>query len=480
MTEVTIILEHAPTPQRETRRIYHGGQLTIGRGDDADWRIEDPDMFVSRKHCVISDDTGVPTATDASTGGLFVDGATTALGAGNAARLENDMRLRMGDFVFRVEMTAAPARAGRDSRSGLAFSFEFEAAPAASPPTERPRDLPAPFGVRTDDRPSAREEAPRPPPRPFDDRDPFALDLAPRKPDPDPQPTAPPRAASWGDVPADAATPAPPDPAPATPAKLPFDRPLFGTPPQRATPTPEGPTSRGSGFFGAAPEAAPPAPETPRPAGPTPAPTSAPAPPAALANDAALRAAFYRGLGVAPSATATEDPEAEMEALGRRFRALADGLVHLLRTRAKEKQKVRVAQTIVGAANVNPLKFAVAADDAVEALLSPRGKGYLAPDDAIVQSYRDLADHQVRTWAALQTALRRMIDRFDPDEIERELEAAGRLQTLLSGGRNAKLWQLYVERYREIARAAEERFLGEVGADFRDAYEDNGRTRDGD
>ena len=57
-----------------------------------------------------------------------------------------------------------------------------------------------------------------------------------------------------------------------------------------------------------------------------------------------------------------------MEDLGRRFRALADGLVHLLRTRAQEKQKVRVAQTIVGSANVNPLKFAVATDDAVEAL----------------------------------------------------------------------------------------------------------------
>jgi type VI secretion system protein ImpI len=33
------------------------------------------------------------------------------------------------------------------------------------------------------------------------------------------------------------------------------------------------------------------------------------------------------------------------------------------------------------------------------------------------------------------------------------------------------MWQLYQERYRDIAEAAEKRFLGEVGADFRDAYE---------
>jgi type VI secretion system protein ImpI len=469
MTEVVIVLEHAPTPQRETRRVYHGGQMSIGRGDDADWRIDDPDMFVSRKHCVISDDSGAPTATDASTGGLFVDGATTPLGAGNSARLENDMRLRMGDFVFRVEMAAAPVRAEPATRGGLGFSFDFGAAPVAEPPKERPRDLPAPFGVRSDDRPSAREEAPRPPPRPFDDNDPFALDLAPRRPD-----AGPPSAS------AEDASPPAPDPGPAPPAMTPFDRPLFGAPPHPETPSSAPPPVSGGGFFGPGPDTASPAAAPSSPVTQAPAPAAPPAAASAAVGDAALRAAFYRGLGVTPSAPADADAEAEMEALGRRFRALADGLVHLLRTRAKEKQKVRIAQTIVGAANVNPLKFAVAADDAVEALLSPRGKGYLSPDDAIVQSYRDLADHQVRTWAALQTALRRMIDRFDPEEIERELEAAGRLQTLLAGGRNAKLWQLYVERYRDIARAAEERFLGEVGADFRDAYEDNGRTKDGD
>lgn len=476
MTQVVIVLEHAPTPQGETRRVFHGGQMTIGRGDDSDWRIEDPDMFVSRKHCVISDETGVPTATDASTGGLFIDGAASPLGAGNSQPLENDMRLRMGDFVFRVEMASATARSQPDTRPGLAFSFDFGPAPAAELAKERPRDLPAPFGVRSDDRPSAREDAPRPPPRPFDDRDPFALDLAPRRPAPEEEPARTPQPASGGEKRNN-----PPQhgafAGPSTPAAQPLDRPLFGSPKQDTAPE-FTPSSGGSELFGTGPT-------TPRSADASPAP-SAPAPPfspsgaapAAAPSDAALRAAFYRGLGVKPSNA--EDEEAEMEALGRRFRALAEGLVHLLRTRSREKQKVRVAQTIVGAANVNPLKFAVAADDAVEALLAPRGKGYLEPDDAIAQSHRDLVDHQVRTWAALQAALRRMIDRFDPEEIERELEAAGRLQTLLSGGRNAKLWQLYVERYREIARAAEERFLGEVGADFRDAYEDNGRTRDGD
>jgi type VI secretion system protein ImpI len=166
---------------------------------------------------------------------------------------------------------------------------------------------------------------------------------------------------------------------------------------------------------------------------------------------------------------------AEMEAAGRRFRLLAEGLVQLLRTRAKEKGSVRVAQTVIGSADVNPLKFLATTEDALAALVSPRGKGYLAPEDAIAASYRDLNDHQVRTWIALQSALRGMIDRFDPERFEKEADAAGTLKAILSGGRGARLWQLYLARYREIAKAAEDRFLGEVGADFRDAYEGNRR-----
>ncbi len=426
MSDLILILEHAPTPQRESRRVYFGGGLSIGRGDDADWQIDDPDMFVSRKHCVISDEGGVPTVTDASRGGLFVDGASQPLGPGNSVALEHDMRLRLGDFVIRVEMEDAGPKTAAPKSHGGAFSFEFAPAKEPEERRDRPKDLPAPFGLRTDNRPTDREEKPVRPPRPLDDNDPFALDLAPRRADPPRQDDGPSRSA--GDYFSSAGQPAP-DPTP------------------------------------------PPADHAPDPPAP-----AAPPTPAATADDRALREAFFRGLGLDAARHPADDPLAEMEEIGRRFRALTDGLVHLLRTRAQEKQKVRVAQTMIGSANVNPLKFAVGTDDAVQALLSSRGDGYLPPDAAIDEAYRDLADHQVRTWSALQTALRRMIDRFDPQELERELEAAGLLETLLAGGRSAKLWQLYEERYRDIARSAEERFLGEVGSDFRDAYEDKRRN----
>ncbi len=431
-----LIFEHMPTPQQTAEWTYHGGQMSIGRGDDADWQIDDPEKYVSRKHLVVSDETGQPMVTDASTGGLFVDGASEPLGAGNAVPLEDGMRLRFGDFVMRVE--AEPA--GRTSQAkipksgGLSFDFGAKTDAAREPKVERPGNLPAPFGAASRETARPMLTAERAPPRPLDDDDPFALDLASKSHE------------------------GPVDIAPKVSG--PQEKPISG------------------GYFGSFDAPVKPTMEAPAIADPTQMPEplvpSASPQPSSPGLDA-FREAYFRGLGTSPDKIANAGTPEEIEALGRHFRALVDGLVHLLRTRAQEKQNVRVAQTIIGSTSVNPLKFALSTDDAIEALLQNRGKGYMESEEAIHQSYRDLADHQVRTWSALQSALRRMIDRFDPEKIEREMDDTGLLEALLAGGRHAKLWKLYEARYREIARSAEDRFLGEVGADFRDAYENEGR-----
>ena len=181
-------------------------------------------------------------------------------------------------------------------------------------------------------------------------------------------------------------------------------------------------------------------------------------------------------MGISPDRMPTTDPIAQMETIGTQYRYLIEGVMHLLRARASDKQQVRVAQTLIASADVNPLKFLATADDAITTMLDNNRPGYLDGPAAINGAYRDLADHQVRTWKALQSALRRMIDQFDPNEIEKTLADSGMLESLLAGGRNAQLWRAYEERYQEIARAAEERFLGEVGENFRDAYEGKEET----
>jgi len=448
------VLESAPHAQGAQDRAYHGGTLVIGRGDEADWQLNDPDMFVSRRHCIISDETGVPMVTDASSGGLFIDNSANPVGAGNSVPVDVGMRLRIGDFVIRIEALDEAGEAPKpDAKSQPgAFSFEFGGPPAEEEKRDRPESLPDPFDPRAKSR----------------GHDPFGLDDEPEE---------------HTLKPADWENPMGLDLRSGGPVTEP-GRTLGPSPFSAETESNSG-FSGASKYFGGGRDPQPDTPVTPPPdipdeppivaevrLDPPVAPPVQPvAPPISQVSDSALREALLRGMGLDASRLPSENPEAEMEALGARFRELVDGLMMLLRSRAQEKSRARVAQTIIANEDVNPLKFLATPEDAITALIQPRGKGYLPPDQAVNWAYRDLADHQLRTWTALQAALRRMIDRFDPEQIEKEAADLGLLEKLIAGGKSAKMWDMYEEHYRDLAESAEEQFLGEVGADFREAYE---------
>lgn len=466
-----LVIEHSthPQPLREMR--HQGGDLSIGRGNDCDWPLDDPEMFISRKHCVITVRDGAYLVTDASRGGLFVDGSDRPLGAGNTAPLDHGMRLRLGDIVIRVEIEAAP-QASVGTRNAVPKDDFFSTPAEVAAPRPRPESLPEPFDTG---RPSSGVSSPpprTPGPPVFDD--PFTLD--------------PVRSVSA--TAAELRQPA------TTSTDSFWSEPTIDPPTSgRDRGQPDGTIPADFGFddFFDAPAASAPADlptatasPKPQPAhdpatdqASTPAPAEVPVQPAASPADkpdADLFLAFLKGAGLAAAPPGLTGSTDDIEQLGRRFRLLAEGLVHLLRTRAKEKGSARLAQTVIGSVDVNPLKFLPSTEEALAALIVPRGKGYLGPDDAITNAYRDISDHQMRSWIAIQSALRRMIDRFDPATFEAEVDKAGLMKSLLAGGRSARLWQLYAERYREIAKSAEDRFLGEVGADFRDAYEGKRRT----
>lgn len=465
---VRLVIESAPHAQAETERVFTGGRMVIGRSDDADWPLHDPDMYVSRQHCILTEADGRVMITDASSSGLFVDNAANPVGAGKVIPIEPGMRLRMGDIVMRVEAfsSAGPEPRKPETAGGLVFDFgRNEDEPPPPEPAPRPKDLPDPFGLSSKARSHERPRAPTPP-KPLDQEDVLGLDL--RKPFDQPEEATTPQsepAQKRGGYFTDTPTP-PASPSADTPATAPVPKSdIFADwdgPEARPAPPAEAPPA---GQVSPAPEPPPPPPES--------------EPPAPLPEGAErdIHTALLRGMGLDPTQF-TGDPAQQAERIGRAMRLLVDGLMQQLRTRAQAKQKARVAQTIIASSDVNPLKFLATPEDVLASFVQPRGRGYLGPEEALDQAFRDLTDHQLRIWTALQAALRRMIDRFDPEEIEKAMADVGLLESLIAGGRSAKLWRLYEERYRDIARSAEDQFLGEVGADFRDAYESGRRTQD--
>ncbi len=499
-----LTLEQGPRAQAVRQTRLDKGELVIGRSPDADWQIDDPDMFVSRAHCKITSGQDGYVVIDTSSSGLFIDDAGSALGSGNSARLRHGMRLRLGDYVVSVELqpneaqlqhfkpaparTSVPQPAPPASRVpiGLGGDDFFSLKTDEEPQRPRPADLPNPFehpepgAFRAYERAGGSERNSPAFDDPFsldpvatpvsnghaDDSqngtaafaDPFGLATAetpPPKPKAEPVVTQSPSFDGGFDLPPIAPPPPIADAEPREAAHAP-------SPVKPASPAPWDVPVR-------LPDAPPPPPMSLRArekaASSSPAPATAP-------SDSALRAAFLRGLGVDENDPSNRDPIAEMEKFGREYRMMLEGLMQLLRKRAEEKGNARIEQTIVGSSEVNPLKFLPTVDDALATILAERSPGFLAGEPAIADAIRDLAHHHVRAWRGLQGALRHMIDRFDPIALEEELKSSSSIEKLLAGGRSAKLWDLYKKRHREIAVSAETRFMGEIGADFRNAYEE--------
>ncbi|RUY20374.1 type VI secretion system-associated FHA domain protein TagH [Mesorhizobium sp. M7A.F.Ca.US.001.04.2.1] len=485
-----LTLEQGPRTQAVRQARLDEGELVIGRSADAGWQINDPDMFVSRAHCKISGGRDGYFVTDTSSSGLFINDSDSPLGAGKSTRLQSGMRLRLGDYVVHVDLqtpaTQAPAagqpvseRAPPASRAPVSIGRDdfFSAKVEEEPRRPRPADLPNPFEqpvagaferANSDQRHSAA----------FDD--PFSLDPVSTPVSKNPAPYREPGgAASLADPFSLDAVPSPDRAAQAARDKPSGTHDDFAFGPAATLSSANGASSieQRERIAQRSQSANPwdlPVQPAATPASPRvgAAPKAAPALGAARPEEMALRAAFLHGMGVEEADFPGRDSIAEMEKFGREYRMMMEGLMQLLRKRAEEKGNARVAQTMVGASEVNPLKFLPTVDDAIITLIAERSPGFLGGEAAITDAVRDLAQHHVRAWRGIQTAMRRMIDRFDPVVIEEELKSNSAIGTLLSGGRGAKLWELYQKRHREIAESAEKSFLGEIGADFRDAYEE--------
>jgi type VI secretion system FHA domain protein len=202
-------------------------------------------------------------------------------------------------------------------------------------------------------------------------------------------------------------------------------------------------------------------------------PSPPPAPPAAEVSVQGDRliAAFLAGAGLAGGDLDGEIDENFFRDLGAAFAAMAEGFRVLLAARALVKDHAGVERTMIRATDNNPLKYSINAREAVMALIAPRGTGYLSPLAAVEAALRDLKAHEIAVLDGMRAALQGLLDRFDPTVLERRLEDDSSLSVLLQGGKRARLWELYTERYAEIAEAARRRYLGDFDRAFKDAYE---------
>lgn len=434
-----------------------GRSLTVGRGQDNDLVLPDPGKVVSKHHVVIEDQNGNLVAIDLSTNGTFLNYGKVPLGRVPTPINDGDI-LSLGGYELMVEVTDEAVREAVPPPPDDAPSPAGGAHPAdlLEGPDDHADFLDELLG---DARPAGPASVRRPEPGDDGLLPPLGEDdlLAP----PPEEPVA--ASASWHEH---GASPSDSFRAPEASDFIPEDwaADLMGSAPPRppAEPDPEHePGREPADIFALTEETSPPARVSIPPV------SSVPEPPAATAGDAAARA-FLAALG------APDMPEAEvadaMARLGLVMRTLILGLREILMTRAAIKSEFRIQQTVIGRSGNNPLKFSVTPEQAVEALVRPRGTGYLDPVRATEQALDDIKAHEVAVMTGMEAALKGILQQLAPEALAEQIQARAGFADMLRS-RKALYWEAYEQHYGRISDQAEKEFRELFSREFARAYQ---------
>ncbi len=206
------------------------------------------------------------------------------------------------------------------------------------------------------------------------------------------------------------------------------------------------------------PRRAPPPPRIPEPAALEPAEKAAPS----------LLLAFLEGAEMPDGAM--KDPEGTMRNLGAAFRGMVSGLREVLIARASIKSEFRIEQTMIRARGNNPLKFSAGDDDALSALLGSGRRVDMTPAEAVTDALRDIRLHELASMAAMQSAVRSLLEGLEPTKLRAAADQGGGM-TVLPAQRKARAWDAYEVLFNQTIQALSDDFDSVFGKAFARAYE---------
>lgn len=499
-------------------RTVTGGEFSVGRGPGVDWVLPDGDRLLSKRHFALAFRSGSWQLADTSTNGTFINTDDTALGSGEVRTLRDGDRVRLGAYEIEARLTEDAYQSGGYSSAARGGGADPFGDPFGMDPLAPPAPAHQPFGGNVHTRADAAPILPeddflqgpdslgRPAYNPF--TNPVQADNSSVMQDA----FQPPRSSrqeamhtggiipadnllpdDWGDdllegIGGPAVTP-PPAPRPAMAPPPPFPAPMVPPvapprpPPSMADPLAvagnASPFDEPSDMIDgphrldqhAMPVAAPhpePPPPVVRPVAQPVARPAPPRPPRVEGGDIALLAAFMEGAGMGGIQPA--DPEATMRALGAAFRAVVSGLRGVLIARASIKSEFRIEQTMIRARGNNPLKFSAGDDDALSALLGTGRRVDMAPAAAVTDALSDIRLHELASMAAMQSAVRALMEGLDPVKLRAAADQGGGM-AVLPAQRKARAWDAFEALHTKTIQALSDDFDSVFGKAFARAYE---------
>lgn len=427
--KLRVISDHYKALGKRSSQLFGVTGGRIGRTQDNDWVLPDPDRYVSSHHARVSFRTGNWILEDTSTNGIFINGADTPASVEGPYALKDGDRLRLGDYEILVSI---------DERNDF--------------PSDASGQIPAPPRLPHANVPVLHEDLAEE----LDLTDLLVLNDTPASITSDPFPLS--------DPDSDAAR---------KPAQRRAAKPAVAVSPGGFGSLLDAPANEGRHAahskksdewqmqtrpYDRKTMAA----LTPATLSTKPSPANAATPTAAARADAEPRRltshgdlgsgveAFCRGAGIDPTSLPADTQAALLTLAGQIVRESVLGLMETLKGRADLKSKLRLNQTTIQPGENNPLKFSASVDEAVQKLLDPHGNRYLGPIEAIRDSFADLRAHQSALVASMQTGMDTFMNRIAPGELQERFDRGLKRGPLLGATNKMKYWDLYAEFYQAL------------------------------
>ena len=183
---------------------------------------------------------------------------------------------------------------------------------------------------------------------------------------------------------------------------------------------------------------------------------------------------FSKGAGLPNGALDQLDDAQLAEMAGQLLQLTCGHLMALLHARAEAKAISRSGgRTMVKATENNPLKFLPTPEEALQVMLSPRGKSYLNAQETLDSSFTDLKQHHFALLAAMQATVVEFFNELSPEAIEKASDAK---KSLLGGGKG-KMWDELVKRWAVKTRKRENGMLDAFLDSFAQNYDEFSKPR---
>lgn len=450
--KLRVISDQYKTLGKQSSRLFGVTGGRIGRAQDNDWVLPDPDRYVSSHHCKVDFRAGKWLLEDTSTNGVFINGSDSPASLEGPYALRDGDRLRLGDYELVVSIderndfspdasgqlpipprvrkqgsTDKPQRAAKSAADDdLGEELDLTDLLSESLITAAPNIAPKRGAAAFE---SAREAS----------RD-FLLTPEP------PKPTAPAAAPANGaakptrsgftsllETPAEE-----PEQRTVTQMRKPDDWQMQTRPYDRKTLTAL--TTPAAFTRQEKPEA-----DKPR------------RPMEGNGHDTGSAVeAFCRGAGIDPSSLPADAQNALLTVAGQMMREVVLGLTDVLKARSDLKGRLRLSQTTIQPADNNPLKFSASVEEALLKLLDPHGSRWLGPIEAIRDAFGDVRLHQSALLAAMQSAADELMNRIEPADLQERFDRGLKRGALLGAANKMKYWDLYTEFYQVLNQRNEQ------------------------